>query len=163
MESNRKMVLFNVEELREKIDDWMGKGKNRTYVKLTAKCGRSDAWIRQICVRGTAQKGDLHKLCQVINADYDEITTVSSRDMAMMDEYFSTQGKQMAIEDYIKDLDTDEGEEAADDEPERKTEQCTILLRKSTKEWYKQKAWESRKSFNAFVNEVLEDYIKILK
>lgn len=165
-------VIFNVELLRQYIDEWMGKDKRRNNTKLGKKVKRGKDYIRQICNRGYAREDDLYKLCKVIGADYDEITKiVSGTAMELLDDYCAYLGRQMVLEDYLKteeSEDEDEDEEIEDFEddeelnlkPERKTCPSTMLLRPTTKKILKDAAWMRRTSFSQLVTDILEEWIQ---
>ena len=159
------MVVFDVKKLREKLDEWLESSPKNNYTLLGKKVGRSQGYIQQVCDRGTIREGDLHKLCQVISADYEDLTTIKKgTDMEILDEYFTIQGRQMAIDDYIRTLDGDN----EDDEPEedlivqrtRETSpvRAQIMINHELDNWLREKAWENRTSFSGFVRGILQEY-----
>ena len=84
--------------------------------------------------------------------------------MEILDEYFTIQGRQMAIDDYIRTLDGDN----EDDEPEedlivqrtRETSpvRAQIMINHELDNWLREKAWENRTSFSGFVRGILQEY-----
>lgn len=159
-------VIFDVAKLRAAIDEWFdnGPGTKRNYSTLGKKIGRSSGYIQQVCNRGTIKSGDLHKLCQVLKVDYDDLTTIEpGTDMDIMDKYFTAQGKQMAIEDYIRSLDggkEDEKEDPIDIQNRGETSaRAAFLIPSSLDNWLREKAWENRTSLSAFIRGILQEYM----
>lgn len=154
----KNIVGFNVEMLRTKIDEWLDESNKNTLTSLCLKCGHTSSYIHGICNSGRCPVGDLHKICQVVGADFEEITKiVEGTAMETMDDFITAQGIQMVIDDFIKIDGNDE--ELAAVPIEKKSCPTTLLLKPSVKAMLKELAWQNRMSFNQLMTNIIEDYL----